>query len=312
MHIFIIGGTGFIGKHLVEVLGKEHDLTVLHRGATKLATNRSVQLIQGDRRHLWRLQQPFRAKQPDVVIDLVPYYAQDAWDVVQFCQGLCSRVIAISSGDVYRAYEVFKDGEGPVEAGKLGERSALRRALYPYRGMDPENELTENYDKILVEQLLIAQPGIDYTILRLGALYGPYDQQRKLKAFIAPMLRGDAQLLVSPEKAKWKWTMAYVGDIVEGIRLAVEKESAARNQIFNLGSAIEWTQLDYLQALKEAVGWPGEIVLEGEPQPPANYGQHLLLDTGKIRAQLGYRERYTPEEALAKTVAYERQLMQNS
>jgi len=301
MKILIIGGTGFIGQHLLPLLVPNHKVWVLHRGSTTTFLPKGVERIRGDRRQLGRLQSTWNILQPDVVVDLIPYFAQDAWSLLQTFAGLSHRVVLLSSGDVYRAYERFKDNE-PEMPQAITEAAALRQKLFPYRGMDPNNELTEHYDKILAERLLMSQTALDWTILRLGALYGPGDSQRKLQEFIAPMLNGEPYLGLNREQAHWRWTRAYVKDVAHGIRLAIEHK-AARNRVYNLGEEEPLTQGELVELLRRITGWRGQVHLGADAPLPANFKQHLVLDTQRIRRELGYREIYTSEEGLQQTVA---------
>ncbi|TET79396.1 NAD-dependent epimerase/dehydratase family protein, partial [candidate division TA06 bacterium] len=50
MRILIIGGTGFIGPHVVMRLTEmEHDITLFHRGPTKADRPSTVNHTRGDR-----------------------------------------------------------------------------------------------------------------------------------------------------------------------------------------------------------------------------------------------------------------------
>jgi hypothetical protein len=70
--------------------------------------------------------------------------------------------------------------------------------------------------------------------------------------------------------------------------------------------------LSWVREVASATGWTGRIVLAGEPCPPPNLlghlnlDQHLDMDSGKIRGELGYREIVTRQEALGRTIAWDR------
>lgn len=64
-----------------------------------------------------------------------PLGEDDARAVVETFQGAAGRVVAISSGDVYRAFGRLIGVEpGPPQREVLTEDSPLRERLYPYRG----------------------------------------------------------------------------------------------------------------------------------------------------------------------------------
>ena len=311
MKILIIGGTGFIGEHLVRELKHDHEIFLFHRGHSKDKIV-GTQSIIAHRRELPKFRKNFEEIQPDLVIDLIPYFAQDAWDVLRSFRQICSKVIVISSGDVYRAYEIFKDNLQEIISGALSEESELRSKLFPYRGSQPDNYLFQHYDKILVENIMLQQKEFDYTILRLGALYGEYDRQRKLKEHLEPMLNGKSKIQIPKEKAHWRWTRAYVGNVVKGIKLVLEKETESKNQIYNLGYTKALSQLELLQKLKTLTHWTGSIELLDEASEEGfNYKQHLILDSFKIRRDLGFVENYTLAESLGNTINFEKSLLQN-
>ena len=307
MIILLIGGTGFIGRHLVKELENDYELVLLHRGTCSEAFVKKHASIIADRRDLVSLRETLEDIKPEIVVDVIPYFAQDAWDVAITFRQISSKVIALSSGDVYRTYEVFRNNQNNVSSHASLEEDPLREKLFPYRGIDPSSFLLENYDKILVESILQHQKEFDTTILRLGALYGAFDGQRKLEEYTLPMLRGDSLLGIDAKKANWKWTRSYVKDAVKAIRLAIEQEEASRNEIFNVGEEHALAQIELVQKLKELTNWKGKITIHAQHgEEDYNYDQHLLLNTRKIRTKLGYTEQHTVEEGLTEAIYYEK------
>src|SRR5215831_5844367 len=105
MRVLVIGGTRFIGPRLVRRLAAAgHEVAVFHRGQTTAALPPSARSLLGDRRRLADHAGEFRRFGPDVVVDMIPFTEQDALSVVAAFRGVAGRLVAISSGDVYRAY----------------------------------------------------------------------------------------------------------------------------------------------------------------------------------------------------------------
>src|SRR5690348_5591968 len=126
MRILLIGGTGFIASHVVRQLaGLGHEVSVFHRGITRPPV--PVNDIIGDRNELQLHAEKFRALQPDVIVDFVLSDGKQAKQLVDAFGGLTARIVAISSGDVYRACGILHGFEtGPLQSVPLTEESELR------------------------------------------------------------------------------------------------------------------------------------------------------------------------------------------
>src|SRR5689334_21009784 len=185
MRILIIGGTSFMGPFVVRSLNERgHNVTILHRSRTtgSLLPDR-VQEILGDRRPLADVADILQRADPEVVLDMIPMVEQDARDIMDVFKGVAHRVVSISSQDVYRAFGRvnLKEG-GPVDLSPITEDSPLRENLYPYRRETPRDaddpqKLHDDYDKILIERVVMSDPELPGTVLRLPMVYGPRDYQ---------------------------------------------------------------------------------------------------------------------------------------
>src|SRR5262249_10874259 len=103
MKVFVLGGTGFVGRQVVRrLLLGGHEVVVFHRGQTRADLPPAVRTLHGDRRDLQAFAGEVAGFRPDVVIDGIPYTEQQARDVMRTFRGLAGRVVAVSSGDVYR------------------------------------------------------------------------------------------------------------------------------------------------------------------------------------------------------------------
>ncbi|MBA2395682.1 MAG: NAD-dependent epimerase/dehydratase family protein [Ktedonobacteraceae bacterium] len=276
-----------------------------------------VQQIRGERAQLATFKQAFLDFAPDVVLDMFAFVEQDGYALMDLCQGLVRRVVLISSQDVYRVYgRVNRTEPGPPDTVPVTEDSPLRDKLYPHRGIDlpvPESEKQRmhDYDKILIERLVMNDPTIQGTVLRLPAVYGPNDGQHRLFEFLKRMDDQRPAILLDERMAQWRWTRGYVENVAAAIALALTDERAA-GRIYNVGEASALSISEWVHAIAMAADWHGNIIPLPTDRVPAHLvpdidvNQDLLVDTTRIREELGYHELVDSDEALKRAVAWER------
>ena len=254
---------------------------------------------------------------PDVVLHMCAYTRQDAEIFMRTMRGITPRVVVPSSQDVYRAFgRVNKKETGPVDLQRITEDSPLRENLYPYRAEPPRDaddpqKWQDDYDKILVECIVMSDPSLPGTILRLPMVYGPGDYQHRMFRFLKRMDDHRPAILLDEAEAQWKWTHGYVENVAAAIALAATEEHAA-GRIYNVGEPFTFTMAEWISKIGEAAGWQGKIVTipQGRLPEPLRWGinaeQHIVVDSSRIRQELGYKEHIDIDEAIQRTVAWER------
>lgn len=304
MRILILGGTKFVGPYVVRQLaGLGHELTIFHRGETETDLPPSVQHVHGDFARFADYVDALRALSPEVVLDMVPFREEDAERVKAF-EGVARRVVAISSQDVYRAFgRLWRTEPGPPDPVPLTEDSPLREKLSE-GGLD--------YNKTAVERAVMENRGLLSTILRLPATHGPGDSQHRLFSYIKRMDDGRPAVLLDEAAASWQWARGYVEDVAYAIVLAVTDERAA-GRTYNVAYEKTFTGVEWVRQIARSVGWKGEvIVLSGDQLPPNlrsskfDLTQQYVVDSSRIRKELGYAEVVQFEEALRRTIEWER------
>jgi nucleoside-diphosphate-sugar epimerase len=306
MRVLVIGGTGFIGPHVVRRLhALGHEITLFHRGRTAAEVPPGVTHVLGDRADLLGSVPRFKGLAPDVVLDMFPYGEDDARLVTTAFGSIARRVVALSSMDVYRAYDRLHGREpDPPDPVPLTEEAPLRRKLYPYGG---------TYEKILVEQVVMGNPGLPGTILRLPMVHGPGDGQHRLFVYLKRMDDHRPAILLDVGMARWQATRGYVENVAAAVALAVFDDRAG-GRVYNVGEARPQAEADWVRAIGRAAGWQGEVVVVPRERLPvalrwwgdANTGQQWAVDTTRIREELGCVEHVPEDVALERTVAWER------
>jgi nucleoside-diphosphate-sugar epimerase len=318
MRILLVGGNGFIGRFVVAALKRQgHAVAVFHRGTT--AAPAGVDEIRGDRNQLNASAQELKHFAPDVVIDMVISSAPQAEELMNVFRGTTRRVVMLSSIDVYRAVGISHGTEsGPLQDVPLTEESELRRNLHPY---PPESIqfmrkifswVTDDYHKIPAERVVMNDHELPGSVLRLPMAYGPGDPLHRFFPVVKRIVDRRCQIIFPETLAAWRSPRGYVENIAAAIALAATDERAAR-RIYNVCEEPSFSELDWARKIAAAMLWDGDFVVlpvEKTPpnlQKPGNASQHWTASSARIRQELGYQEPVAIEEAIRRTICWERE-----
>ena len=284
----MIGGTKFIGPHVArQFVDQGHEVLLYHRGQTEADLPKSIRHIRSPLAAMPVLRFPdeLLAESFDTIVHIIPMGEADSRAVMEAFRGRASRVVALSSGDVYRAYARLTRAEpGPIEAGLLHEDSPLRSVLYPYRKQAKSAaDWVYDYEKILVEHEILGNLDLPGVILRMPKVYGPGNNADL------------ATVYGFRHQPQWRWTHGYVENVAAAIVLAAG-HPAASGRVYNVGEASTPTVGERLASLPPSI-FPADECTE------FNLAQDIAYDTSRIRAELGYAEHVSYEEGLRRTLA---------
>ena len=301
MRIVVVGGTWFIGRAVTLRLAHEgHEVLVVHRGETEPAELSGLAPV----RHL----HVERAKLPDARAEIAAFGPHGAVDISagngeDAAAALAAlphdiRLVAISSGDVYRAYEALHT-DRQTDSLPLTETSPLRVT----RHVDGPR-----YENLEIEELYAARGGVS---LRLGAVYGPHDYQRRFEFVLRRLRAGRPRIPVG--SGGFLFSKVYVEDVAGAVVLALTSDAVAdKGGAFNVAESATAPYRLFTEQVLTAAGDLGagvELVQVPDHVLPADLSltgaqsQHLLMDSTRIRTELGWRET-DPTEALEASVRW--------
>lgn len=288
MQILILGGTRFLGLALVqELLGAGHQVCVVHRGVHEPGGLPQVEHVHVERDALADRREDLLRFDPEVAIDLAAMTGAEAEAAVA-ALGPSVRLIAASSGDVYRACASVFEGR-ITDAVPLGEDAPLREVPTPGRELVPPGWAYEpgSYEKLDVERAFLAAGGI---ICRLPMIYGERDYNRREDFILRRVRAGRKRIPVGV--GSFLWSRGYAPELARGIRLAAE--SADAGEIFNLAERSCAPIRLWAEQILVAAGHEAELVRVPEARLPEDLGltgeiaQPWTLDVTKAAEQLGW------------------------
>jgi nucleoside-diphosphate-sugar epimerase len=316
----VVGATGFIGPAVVRrLLARGHEVVAASRAPRSGVFPLGVISVAMDRTNGAAVARVIEDHRPDAIVDLLALTLKDTQPFLAALEGTTGRYVLASSGDVYRQYDQLHRRHSGECLDQLPETAPLRARLFPYRTIPPRppgssEAWMDVYDKIPIEQAVAARTGRSWSIVRLPMIYGPGDRQGRFRWCIAPMLRGQTEITVDAEWARWRSTFGHVEDVADGLALAATHPKAER-RIFNVGPKTALSQEEWAQRFAHAIGWSGRIIRVVRTTLPEvvaagldalDLACPLAMDTTKIRDRLGYAEVLSEEDALKTTIQEER------
>jgi len=294
MRIAILGGTRFIGRAVAERLAADgHSLLLVHRGEHEPAGLPAAEHAHVDRHDgpaLAAALAPFGA---EGLVDVSGMNAAAA-DAALGAVGQSVKLVAISSGDVYRAYDGLHF-DWTSDALPLTESAPLRERRF----VDgPE------YENLEMEERYLPRGA---TVLRLGAVYGEHDYQRRFEFVLRRVRAGRKRMPIG--SGQFLFSRVYVGDVAAAVSLALAGDH--RGEAFNVVEpATAPYRLFAEQILAAAEASDVELVRVRDDLLPADLSltgavdQHLQMDSWKARTVLGWAPA-DPAESLRRSVRWD-------
>ncbi|TAJ08389.1 MAG: NAD-dependent epimerase/dehydratase family protein [Nitrospirae bacterium] len=301
MKILVTGGAGFIGSHLVDRLVQEgYDVVVVDNLSTgkrkniNKAANFYKTDIQGS-----GLERVFRKERPTMVMHLAAQMdvrrsvADPTYDaqinilgtlnvLAQAVKhGTRKMIFASSGGAIYGEQEVFPAPE-----------------THPLRPMSPYG-----ISKLSGEHYLFyyqAMSGIQAVSLRFANVYGPRQDPEGeagvVSIFAQKLLHGEQPIING--NGRQTRDFIFVDDIVEAHLAVMGKEVQGT---YNVGTGEETTVNELFRILADLTN-PQSKELHG----PAKKGEQLrsVVDSTKLRRELGWDSKVSIREGLSRTVDF--------
>jgi len=191
MRVLIIGGTRFVGRHLVDALrARDHDVTLFTRGRTNPGLFGDVEHRIGDRDGGLAV---LDGAEWDAVVDTCGYVPRIVGASVAALAGRAGRYVFVSTISVYA------DGTNPADAEGLehGPDETAPVGVLEDPTVENVDGVTYGPLKALCERAVIAGFGAAALIVRPGVIVGPHDPTDRFTYWPARFDRGGA--FIAPE-----------------------------------------------------------------------------------------------------------------
>jgi dTDP-glucose 4,6-dehydratase len=309
MRILVTGAAGFIGSNFVRHRLERHpDDHVVAFDLLTYAGNREsladvedgIVFVQGDIADAELAERTLRDEEIEVVVNFAAE-SHNSLAVVDPGRFFHTNVIgtqilleaarrcALGRFHHVSTCEVY--GDLPLDSDEVFREDT------PYRPRTPYNASKAGADHAV--RAYFETYGLPVTITNCSNNYGPYQFPEKVIPLFATNALDDKPLpLYASTANRREWL--HVLDHCRAIELVLER--GRPGETYNVGSGIEKSIEDIADAVLEHTGKPGSLKTIVPDRP--GHDRRYLLDSRKIRDELGWRDEVDWEDGIAQTVAW--------
>ncbi|MDQ4131939.1 MAG: dTDP-glucose 4,6-dehydratase [Actinomycetota bacterium] len=309
MKLFVTGGAGFIGSNFVRYWISNHpDDRVVVYDLLTYAGNRDnlagledgVDFVQGDIADLDRVERLLDQHAVDVVVNFAAesHNSLALLDPLRFfrtnvvgTQSLleASRRVGLSRFHHISTCEVY--GDLDLDTDEMFTEES------PYRPRTPYNASKAGADHAV--RAYYESFGLPVTISNCCNNYGPYQFPEKVIPLFTVKAIDDSPLpLYASVSHRREWL--HVIDHCRAIEAILDR--GAVGETYNVGSGVERNIEEIADGVLEALGKPAELKTIVPDRP--GHDRRYLLDSSKIRRELGWAPDVPFEQGLAETIAW--------
>lgn len=246
MKVLVIGGTQFIGRHVVDQLIAEgHDVTLFNRGKTGPELFPTLKRIYGDRekdnlREISEIKQNW-----DAVVDLCAYFPKSLPNLLSQLNGHAGLYVQCSTISVYKA-SINIDPSQPLyescEIWTCSESEAVDVSMTTYGQRKAECE------RVAFRQ---QNNGIPVVIIRPSVVYGEHDHTDRFAYWISRA--AGEQKFILPENGLTTVQKTYAPDLARAFVTSLQKPQAI-GKALNVADTFPLNLATSLRLIGEAIG----------------------------------------------------------
>jgi nucleoside-diphosphate-sugar epimerase len=299
MKALVIGGTGPTGPVIVQGLAaRGYEPVIMHRGSHEVDFTSDYEHLHAD---------------PHFAEPVTTALGTRRFDLVIASYGRLRILADVLAGHTERLITI---------GGTVYQRQPLSRPADETAGRDLSHKLVRRVQE--TEEAILrrhADGTFILTHLRYPNLYGPRQLAPREWSVIRRIRDGRTTVPVLDGGLTLE-SRAYVENAAQAVLLCVDKPEASAGRVYHVADAVTPTDGERALAIAAAMGakislvgyppaagrpayfWGGGRNLEamGRPGPPPTH--HKLLDSSRIRAELGYADTVPFDEAIQRTVAF--------
>jgi UDP-glucose 4-epimerase len=302
MKILVTGAAGFIASHVADAyVDAGHEVVIvddLSRGSLR-NVNPKARFYQCDIRDQGAIEKIFQSEKPAIVnhhaaqMDVRRGVREPLFDADVNILGSINLLGAAITHKVKRFIYIASAGAGYGEpqVNLVGEE-------YPINPITPYG-----ISKHTVEHYLFTFSflyGLEYAILRYGNVYGPRQNSQGeagVFAIFSEQMLGNIQPVIYGDGKKVR-DYVYISDVVAANAAALEYGT---NEIFNISTGVETTDLEVFQLVRSLLG--KQVEPEYLERRPGEIDR-IRFDISKAKSLLHWEPHVSLSEGASLTVAY--------
>lgn len=300
--VIITGATGFVGANLARHLLRDgHELHLLVRRnytAWRIETIRSdMQIHEIDLSDTDKLNTVVKRIRPDWIFHLAAYGAYSSQtNIHRMIQTNFMETANLIGACLKTDFEVF------INTGSSSEYGFKDHAPDEIDWLEPNSYYAVSKASASLFCRYVAQShGLNIITLRLYSVYGPWEEPTRLvPTLVMRGLQGKLPPLVSPDAAR---DFVYVDDACRAYLMAAVSDIAERGSIYNVGTGVQTSMKEVVEAAKHLMDIPDEP--EWGIMPDRHWSTNIwVADNRKIREELSWQPRYSFEAGLSQTIRW--------
>lgn len=311
--VLVVGGTGPTGRYIIDGLrARGHEITIFHRGNHELPELADLEHIHDDPHFADSIAAALGDREFDVVLGM---YGRTALIAEHFAtRGTCSRFIGIGSNLGFSGW-VAPETSHPTGPPVLVPESGTQVAdedVDQWPSLRFARKIVETERRVMAHH----RPGrFEVTWLRYAVVYGPGNVNPWEWSVLKRIQDGRPHMIIASDGLEIR-SRIYSRNAAHAVLLTVDNPEAAAGQVYNCADDQQFTQRQWIEVTQAACGgkmdlisMPWEIAAPAWHLLPSHIESltHGLVDTSKIRTQLGYRDIVPATEAIKETVEFYRE-----